>query len=181
MTSTGWVVAVGIVVVVAGGTWWFVLPQKAAAPTAPIVSEVQTTPEAPVEAAATDTASSTIPENPAAQTPPAAATPAVSTTVTVVYNGDSFSPAKVSINKGDTVTFINQNGGRMWVGADEHPSHMEYDQTDKNTHCAAGYPGPKPFDQCAASDSYSFTFTKSGTFDYHNHSAAQLGGTVTVK
>jgi plastocyanin len=164
--------------VMVGGVGWFVFQQKTVVPAVPVVSELQTTPEAPAEVIATSTASSTTPASSATQAPSAATAPA---TVTIVYNGDSFTPAKVIINKNDTVTFVNQNGGRMWVAADEHPGHVEYDQTDKNTHCAADYVGPTPFDQCGTGDSYSFTFTKSGTFDYHNHSAAQLGGTVTVK
>lgn len=176
--------ATGLVVVVAGGGWWFISQQTAVTPNVPLVSEVQTVPEIPAEVTVpTATTSATTPETPVAQTPTTPTTPAVSapTTITVKYNGSSFTPASLSVAKGDTVSFINENGGRMWVGADEHPGHVEYDQTDKTTHCAAGYSGPKPFDQCGTGDSYSFTFNKVGVFDYHNHAAAQIGGTITVR
>ena len=102
------------------------------------------------------------------------------TTVEVVYTDtDGFTPDKVSINTGDTVKFTNKSTDRMWVGSDEHPTHMEYDGTNLKSHCAAG--ATASFDQCAAETEYSFTFTKAGSFDYHNHARASMRGTVTVK
>lgn len=98
---------------------------------------------------------------------------------TVTYSSSGFSPASVTIAKGGTVTFVSQSGG-MWVAADFHPTHGQYDGSDRATHCVAGF-SPKPFDQCATGGSYSFTFTKTGSFGYHNHAAAQMGGTVIVK
>jgi plastocyanin len=103
-------------------------------------------------------------------------------TITVTYSDTGFSPNSVTIKKGDTVVFNNTSTGRpMWVGADEHPGHEGYDTTSRSTHCAAGYAGAKPFDQCAVGSSYRFTFAKSGSFDYHNHTSAQFGGTVVVQ
>ena len=70
----------------------------------------------------------------------------------------------------------------MWVASNPHPTHTGYDSTSRDTHCAAGYTGPIPFDECAAisSGSYSFTFTKTGSFGYHNHSDHAMIGTVVV-
>lgn len=102
------------------------------------------------------------------------------TSVTVRYTSSGFSPKTLSIKKGTSVTFINESGDRMWVGSDEHPSHTGYAGTSKDEHCVDGAPSTSSFDQCAATDSYTFTFTKVGTWDYHNHAAASDKGTVTV-
>jgi plastocyanin len=102
------------------------------------------------------------------------------TSVTVTLTSSGFSPSNVTVKKGGTVTFVNQGGGQMWIGSDEHPTHTEYDSTNRQTHCAAGYTGAKPFDQCATGNSYTFTFTKAGSFDYHNHTQPTQNGSVTV-
>lgn len=113
-----------------------------------------------------------------------AATTTVSTgapmSATVTYDGTKFTPSSVMIAKGGTVTFTS-TAGNMWVASDEHPSHTEYDGTSRATHCAAGYTGAKPFDQCTAGASYSLTFTKAGTITYHDHLNAGARGTVTVQ
>lgn len=98
----------------------------------------------------------------------------------VVYNGISFSPANVTIGKGGTVTFTDSDGA-MWVASDVHPLHASYDGTDRASHCAAGYSGAKPFDQCSRGSSYSFTFNKAGTYGYHDHLNASAQGTIVVK
>ncbi len=99
----------------------------------------------------------------------------------VVYSASGFSPATLTVAPGTRVTWTNNGGGRMWVGADEHPTHTQYDGTGRAEHCAAGYAGPAPFDQCAATDTYSFVFTKPGTFEYHNHSNAAHTGRIVVQ
>lgn len=99
----------------------------------------------------------------------------------VTYGANGFSPATITVSPGTRVTWTNTGSGRMWVGADEHPSHTQYDGTDRATHCAPEYTGPAPFDQCAATATYSFVFTKVGTFEYHNHSNAAHVGTVVVQ
>ena len=69
----------------------------------------------------------------------------------------------------------------MWVASDEHPSHTGYDGTSRTEHCAANYTGPAAFDQCGSGSQYSFTFNKTGAFDFHNHAAAQFTGTIIVQ
>lgn len=99
----------------------------------------------------------------------------------VRYTASGFVPASIVVRPGESVSFVNETSGRMWVASDEHPTHTEYGNTDRATHCADTYAGPAPFDQCEAGQSYTFIFTKPGTFEYHNHAAAQFGGTVTVQ
>lgn len=99
---------------------------------------------------------------------------------TVTYDGSSYSPSSVTIAKGGTVTFTS-TAGNMWVASAIHPSHAAYDGTDRATHCAAGYSGPAPFDQCASGTSFTFTFTKTGSFPYHDHMNAGAFGKVIVE
>ncbi len=115
---------------------------------------------------------------------PAAATPATTAakTVTVTYTSTGFSPKTVTVNKGDTVTFVAGPGSdEMWIASNPHPTHQGYDGTTKSQHCAAGYTGPAPLDQCSAGASFSFVFDKVGTWGYHNHGNASDGGTVIVQ
>ena len=101
----------------------------------------------------------------------------------VTYTDGGFSPANTTIRAGETVRFVNNAGSGMWVGADEHPTHTEYDGTSTGEHCAEGAATGGSFDMCrqaAPGEFWEFTFTKAGTFDYHNHARASHGGTITV-
>ena len=109
-----------------------------------------------------------------------APTTAPSTGTTVSYTSDGFSPKTLTVPKGTTITFSNQTSERMWVASAKHPTHETYDNSVMSEHCAAGYTGSVPFDQCVASASYSFTFTKPGIWGYHNHANAAHFGSVTV-
>lgn len=101
--------------------------------------------------------------------------------VTVRYIDNGFSPKTITIKKGTRVTFVDENAKEdMWVGADEHPTHTEYDGTSKNEHCIEGKPSTTTFDQCGKGATYSFTFDKVGTWGYHNHVVASDEGTVIV-
>ncbi len=102
-------------------------------------------------------------------------------TATVTYSGHGFSPSTVTIAKGGTVTFVNQSSNKMWVASDPHPTHQGYDGTTRSQHCAQGYTGAKPFDQCSTGNSFTFTFTKTGSWGYHNHDLHQDTGTVVVQ
>jgi plastocyanin len=103
---------------------------------------------------------------------------ATSAAVTLTSNG--FSPKTVTIKKGGTVTWTNEGTGGMWVASGNHPTHTVYDGTSEEEHCAPGYSGAAPFDQCSNSSSYSFTFDEVGSWNYHNHTNASQTGTVVV-
>ncbi|MEK7547226.1 MAG: hypothetical protein AAB536_03565, partial [Patescibacteria group bacterium] len=83
---------------------------------------------------------------------------------TVTYGPNGFSPSTVTVKQGGVVTFVNQGDGRMWVASGPHPTHEGYYGTTKNQHCASGYGGPAPFDQCSIGATYSFTFGKTGNW-----------------
>lgn len=101
--------------------------------------------------------------------------------VTVKLTSAGFSPATVTIAQGGTVTWVDENGSPMWVASAIHPIHEFYDGTSIGEHCAAGYAGPTPFDQCSSGENYSFTFNNVGTWKYHNHVNASQFATVIVR
>ena len=152
-----WIIA--IVIIVAG--WYFWSANSVQAP----VTDINTESEAVSGQNANDDAQAT-------STPPIP--------VTVAYDGSGFAPSSVTIKKGDTVTF-NSASGNMWVASAPHPAHTGYDGTPLEKHCAAGYIGEAPFDQCASGTSFTFTFGKTGTWKYHNHLNPRAYGSVTVQ
>ena len=66
------------------------------------------------------------------------------------------------------------------MASDPHPIHNGYDGTTLQQHCAQGYTGPAPFDECSPGTSFSFTFAKVGSWGYHDHLEASIKGTVVV-
>lgn len=149
-TST--VVGVLVVLLVIVGLGWWAMTQQTAAP-----AEVNTNTETPT---------------------PATSTPQVPTSAAVTYGQAGFAPAEVTIKKGGTVTWQNQSGGTMWVASAQHPTHMGYSGTSLAQHCDDT--ADTSFDQCKNAASYSFTFDKTGTWPYHNHSNASHFGRVIV-
>jgi len=103
-------------------------------------------------------------------------------TTTVTYTENGFSPTSVTVQSGDTVVFVNDSNSGMWVGADQHPTHTNYDGTNLSQHCNNN--GAQPFDSCTeiqTGNSWSFTFDKTGEWGYHNHVAPRDTGTVIVQ
>ncbi len=151
-----------LIIVITGG--WFLLRGTPAQ--APVVTE-QTPTVTDTTTTTTTTSTTTIAAAPSA--------------VTVFYTASGFSPKIITVSIGTTVSFVNQSGGNMWIASAPHPTHEAYDGTTRDQHCAAGYAGPKPFDQCSTGSVFSFTFTKTGAWNYHNHAALGNFGTVVVK
>lgn len=87
--------------------------------------------------------------------------------VTVTYGDNGFAPNTITVKKDTTVHFVNNASVAMWVASAVHPTHQLL-------------PG---FDELASVDkggSYDYTFTKVGTWKYHNHIQASDTGTVIV-
>ena len=103
-------------------------------------------------------------------------------TFTIKYTASGFTPTSLTIAKGDTVLFVKDAGsGDMWVAGGHHPTHESIDGTTRSQHCAAGYSGPKPFDECAVGTQYTYTFEKAGMWTFHNHYHDEDGGTIKVE
>lgn len=170
MTKLGWSIAIVLALMVAGGAAaaYFLTREQSAAPIAPTTEQAPTTDTAPTTTEGIAIAVSATGE----------------TTTTVTYTDSGFAPAKVFVRTGDTVEFVNSSTHTMWVGVDDHPSHTKYDGTSTREHCAEGKNLNGSFDQCVAGapgTTYRYTFTKSGTFDYHNHTASKHSGSVVVE
>lgn len=100
--------------------------------------------------------------------------------VTVSFDGKSFSPSDVTVDAGTTVVFRNDSTSPFWPASNMHPTHTLYDGTSLSQHCASG----SSFDACgsvAPGETFSFNFEKVGTWRYHDHLHANRGGSVTVK
>ena len=99
----------------------------------------------------------------------------------VRLTGSGFSPQTITVEQGETVTWINEANGVMWVGSDVHPTHTEYAGTSVREHCQNGDQTSAAFDQCSTGDQFSFTFEKTGEWGYHNHVSSSEEGTVIVE
>lgn len=96
------------------------------------------------------------------------ATPSTTTQqhlVTLTPNG--FSPTNLTIKAGSTVTWTNNSGQPATVNSDPHPTHTDYP--------------PLNLGQFANGGTLSLTFTKPGTYGYHNHLNPSERGSIIVQ
>lgn len=101
--------------------------------------------------------------------------------VLVTYTDSGFSPDIVTVNAGDTVTFLNSSTGSFWPASADHPTHTVYPGSGIKKCSSAA---EEVFDACspvASGGTYSFVFTEVGSWEYHDHLNAGQGGTVVVK
>ena len=121
--------------------------------------------------------STTTPPEPAPVAPappvPASAAPSVPTanvpqTVTVTMVPEGFSPTTLTIKKGDTVRFINQDTRPRWPASGMHPTHLICQGFDALRGIASG-------------EVYEFTFKEAKICPMHDHLMPGLRGLVTVE
>lgn len=86
----------------------------------------------------------------------------------VNYTNKGFIPSSLEFKTGETVQFINQSSGGMWVASGPHPSHNIYPEFNAKKAIPNG-------------GIYEFTFTKIGEWKYHNHLKESAFGTIIVK
>ena len=89
-------------------------------------------------------------------------------TQTVTYATSGFNPQSLTIKAGDTVIFKNNSAADFWPASGPHPAHTNYPEFDAKKDISTG-------------ESYSFTFTRTGSWKYHNHLNPNLTGTITVQ
>lgn len=87
---------------------------------------------------------------------------------TIFYTNSGYSPGEITIETGTTVTFVNQSDLPMWTASNPHPVHTDYAEFDHRR-------------GVGRSETYEFTFTEPGTFEYHNHLSPQHKGMVMVE
>ena len=90
---------------------------------------------------------------------------------TIQVTASGFSSASATVSIGGTVTWNNNSSSRIYVAPDDHPAHLKYGTSWPDT--GAG--------NISAGQSYSFTFTKAGTYTYHDHLNPSHTGTIIVK
>lgn len=88
--------------------------------------------------------------------------------IVVTYSNDGFAPKEIAVSVGQTVRFVNESSGNMWVASDVHPTHNILPEFDQKQSVGNG-------------ESYEFTFTKTGEWKYHNHIKPNAIGTIIVK
>ena len=85
----------------------------------------------------------------------------------VTYTDTGFAPKTAAVKTGSTVTFVNESSGGMWVASDVHPTHQLLPGFDQKSSVASG-------------GTYEYTFTRIGTWTYHNHQNPTDQATVVV-
>ncbi|MEK7513019.1 MAG: hypothetical protein AAB601_02360 [Patescibacteria group bacterium] len=85
----------------------------------------------------------------------------------VRYTENGFSPNSLLVMRGDTVRFVNESSHLLWVASAPHPTHTNYPAFDARRAYAPG-------------EVYSFTFTETGEWKYHNHRNVSFGGSISV-
>lgn len=86
----------------------------------------------------------------------------------VSYSSSGFSPAVLRIKSGTTVTFRNDSTEGLWVASNPHPSHSDLSIFDTLRSIGRG-------------EIFTFTFTRLGTWGYHNHLSPRFAGTIIVE
>ena len=88
--------------------------------------------------------------------------------IIISYTDSGFVPGEIRVRSGAVVTFVNNSVRSMWVASDIHPTHRALPEFDQRQ--GVGQQG-----------SYSFTFSKTGKWSYHNHLDSKHGGVVVVE
>ena len=88
--------------------------------------------------------------------------------VTISMTDAGFSPTTVTISVGTTVNFVNDGQALHWPASAVHPTHEVLPAFDSKRGIATG-------------DTYSFSFTEAGNWNFHDHLNPQFTGTVVVE
>lgn len=87
--------------------------------------------------------------------------------VEIEITSNGFIPAVVNVTKGTKVTWVNKDRKSHHVASNPHPEHT-------------GTPGLDSRQPIGPDGTYSFTFDKPGTNNYHDHLSPTMNGTVVV-
>ena len=111
--------------------------------------------------------------------PPAPSTPKI---YTIKITSSGFSPKSLTINQGDTVTFVNDDLISHWPASAMHPTHTVYPGSDIRK-CGTSE-GENIFDACkglSKEESFTFTFNEQGSWGYHDHFNPSLTGRIIAQ
>ncbi len=98
------------------------------------------------------------------------------------YTNKGFTPETLEIKLGDTVSWVNRSDKPMWVASDQHPSHQDLPGFDQKG-IESQNTGLKfiPSANAHHGGVYQYTFTKSGSWKYHNHLVPADKGIIIVR
>lgn len=85
----------------------------------------------------------------------------------ITYTDNGFEPFTITIKINTNVTFTNKSNGMMWIASNPHPAHTDLPGFDQKNSIGKG-------------GLYTYTFSKIGTWKYHNHNAPEKTGVVIV-
>ena len=85
----------------------------------------------------------------------------------IAFDGTEFEPKEVTIKLGGIITFTNNSNKDFWPASNLHPTHNIYGEFDPR----------KPI---SPSESFTFTFEKSGVWGFHDHLTPTAKGTIIV-
>jgi plastocyanin len=86
---------------------------------------------------------------------------------TVIVTASGFQPQTITISAGQTIMWINKSGDDVSIDSDPHPVHTSYP--------------PLNIGVVANGATASLTFSKIGTYHYHNHLNPSETGTIIVQ
>lgn len=167
--ATIWAMALVLVVVVIGG----IVMSRSTTPatvilttptTSPASQFLQTAPSASPPAA---TASGTPSVEPVMVEGGTKASPGKSAN-TITMNDTALSPTSLTVLAGTTVTFVNNGQGAHQPASAFHPTHQVLPGFDAKRGLQTG-------------ETYTFTFTKPGTWSFHDHLNPSLTGRIIVQ
>ena len=102
--------------------------------------------------------------------------------VVIHMTDDAYEPSEVTILQGETVIFENVSTKERWPASNIHPTHTVYPGTDIKDCGSDAEEGM--FDACRGlrpGESFSFTFTKVGSWRFHDHLEANIVGKIVVE
>jgi len=85
----------------------------------------------------------------------------------VTLTSGGYEPKELTIKQGDVVVFSTTREFDHWPASNVHPTHDQY-------------PGFDPKRPLRADESWSFQFTKTGTWSFHDHLNSTFNGEITV-
>ena len=100
----------------------------------------------------------------------------------ISYSDSGYSPSIITIKKGETVTWKNESGVKMWTASAMHPTHKVYPGT--SIEMCGTQTLVAIFDACAGTvsgQSWEFGFDSVGTWKYHNHLQPNHTGTIMIE
>lgn len=86
----------------------------------------------------------------------------------VRYTESGYAPRSLRVEAGTEVVFLNESSESMWTASNVHPAHQ-------------ALPGFDALEGFSEGESYSYTFTRTGVWQYHNHLNPRYGGEIIVE